>query len=147
MIEDSADVTESISLCIQLRWADAHITRVAEGEKGLESFKSEEFDIVILDLNLPDMNGMDILKQIREVSLTPVIIVTVRGSENDEVKGLEMGADDYIVKPFKPRDLVARVNAVLRRCTVKQPGKNESASIMSGKLSLDLSTNKVQING
>ncbi|MCX6013728.1 MAG: response regulator transcription factor [Chloroflexi bacterium] len=145
IIEDCADVTESISLCLQLRWPDAYITCVAEGVKGLESFQSEECDIVILDLNLPDLNGLEVLKQLREISPIPIIIVTVRGSETDQVTGLEMGADDYIVKPFKPRDLVARVNAVLRRSTVKQPVKEEQASVISGNLSLNLSTNEVHV--
>ncbi|MFC1979224.1 response regulator transcription factor [Chloroflexota bacterium] len=144
IIEDSADVAESMSLCLQLRWPDATIVTTAEGAKGLKILCTEQYDITIIDINLPDINGFDVLKEIRESSNIPVIIVTVRGMDDDQAKGLEMGADDYIVKPFKPRDLVARVNAVLRRASSDATGQDE-ATISSGGLSLHLTTNEVHL--
>ena len=144
IIEDSADVAESMSLCLQLRWPEATIATAAEGAKGLKLIDSEQYDIAILDINLPDINGFDVLKEIRASSNIPVIIVTVRGMDDDQAKGLEIGADDYIVKPFKPRDLVARVNAVLRRASSDRTGQDE-ASISAGALSLNLTTNEVHL--
>ncbi|MBT7289365.1 MAG: response regulator transcription factor, partial [Chloroflexi bacterium] len=88
--------------------------------------------------------GFDVLKELRTESNIPVIIVTVRGMDDDQAKGLEIGADDYIVKPFKPRDLVARVNAVLRRAS-SDKGDDDEASITSGALSLHLTTNEVHL--
>jgi len=144
IIEDSADAAESMALCLQLRWPEASIVTTAEGSKGLKLLESEKYDIAILDINLPDISGFDVLKKLRTSSNIPVIIVTVRGMEDDQAKGLEMGADDYIVKPFKPRDLVARVNAVLRRASLEKVDQDE-ATISSGVLSLHLATNEVYL--
>lgn len=115
IIEDSDQIVEAVSLCIQLRWPEAIISSAAEGNQGLSFLTREPFDLVILDINLPDIDGFEVLKQIRASSDVPTIILTVRGKEDDQAKGLELGADDYIVKPFRPKDLVARVHAVLRR--------------------------------
>ncbi|MFC1939788.1 response regulator transcription factor [Chloroflexota bacterium] len=120
IIEDNADVVEAISLCLQTRWPDVTISSSALGFNGVEKVKSLSLDIIILDLNLPDIDGLEVLRQIRSFSSLPIIIVTVRGEEDDQAKGLEMGADDYIVKPFRPRDLIARVNSVLRRSRLSE---------------------------
>jgi len=142
IIEDSAEIVEAISLCLQLRWPEVTLSISADGTGGIEILQSESFDIVILDLNLPDIDGFKVLDQIRSFSDVPIIIVTVRGDEEDQAKGLEMGADDYIVKPFSPRDLVARVNAVLRRARVAKI-TGDHPSVVRGKLTLNLATNEV----
>ncbi len=144
IIEDSADVAEAVSLCLQLRWPEVTISIAAEGTRGIKMLQSESFDIVILDLNLPDIDGFEVLRQARHFSKVPIIILTVRGEEEDQAKGLEIGADDYIVKPFRPRDLVARVNAVLRRFRVSK-ATEESHSIVRGKLTLRLVANEAQL--
>ncbi|MFC1990061.1 response regulator transcription factor [Chloroflexota bacterium] len=144
IIEDSADVAEAVSLCLQLRWPEVTISLAIEGTRGIEKLQSESFDIVILDLNLPDINGFEVLKQIRSFSNVPVIILTVRGWEEDQARGLEMGADDYIVKPFRPRDLIARVNAVFRRASISEVMVKEP-SIVRGKLTLNLTNNEVRL--
>lgn len=142
IIEDNAEVVEAVSLCLQLRWPEADILIAAEGYKGIEMLESESVEIVILDINLPDIDGFQVLERIRAFSNVPVIMLTVRGREEDQTRGLEMGADDYIVKPFRPRDLVARVNAVLRRSnTHKSPG--EMPHIVRGKMSLNFTNNEV----
>lgn len=115
IIEDSAEIVEAVSLCLQLRWPEAEISSAAEGNQGISMLETEPADVIILDVNLPDIDGFEVLKRIRSFSNVPVIMLTVRGREDDQARGLEMGADDYIVKPFKPRDLVARVNALIRR--------------------------------
>ena len=144
IIEDSPEVVEAVTLCLQLRWPEGIILTAVEGTNGVQKLQSESFDLVILDLNLPDIDGFEVLKEIRTFSNVPIIILTVRGQEEDQAQGLEMGADDYIVKPFRPRDLVARVNAVLRRADVSKVATKEP-SIVRGRLSLKLTNNEVQI--
>lgn len=144
IIEDNGDVVEAVSLCLQLRWPEIAISTVAEGNRGIEILRFESFDIIILDLNLPDIDGTDVLREIRSFSSVPVIILTVRGKEDDQARGLELGADDYIVKPFRARDLVARVNAVLRRSQVPQITM-EQPSLTRGNFTLNLTAHSVQL--
>lgn len=115
LIEDSPEILKGATLTFNLRWPDAAVLTAMEGGKGISLVEDESPDIVILDLNLPDMSGFDVLEKIRNFSDVPVIILTVRDTEVDELRGLEMGADDYIVKPFSPANLLIRIQAVLRR--------------------------------
>lgn len=144
IIEDDANVVEAVSLCLELRWPKVTISTAAEATKGIEILESGSFDAVILDINLPDINGFEVLKRIRSFSNVPIIILTVRGGEEDQVKGLEMGADDYIVKPYSPRDVIARVNSVLRRAGVHKVATAQPL-VIQGKLSLNLATTEVQL--
>ncbi len=144
IIEDSPEIVEAVALCLQLRWPEVEIAVAAEGTRGIEILKSSSFNIIILDINLPDMDGFKVLQEVRIFSDVPTIILTVRGKEEDQARGLEMGADDYIVKPFKPRDLVARVNAVTRRATNVKTGR-EKPIIVRGKLTLDLTNNEITL--
>lgn len=89
-----------------------------DGEQAIAEFNSEKPDIIILDIMMPKKNGMDVCKEIRQISNVPIIMLTARAEEIDRVLGLELGADDYIVKPFSTREVVARVKAVLRRFTM-----------------------------
>ena len=99
---------------------DGHDVREADdGSAALELLDSERFDLVVLDMMLPGVNGLDILRRIRAAGDMPVIMLTARSEESDRVAGLELGADDYVVKPFSPRELAARVNGVLRRAAPK----------------------------
>jgi two-component system KDP operon response regulator KdpE len=111
IIEDDEEIVEAISLAFQIRWPEANIIATPYGKKGVELAESEQPDIVILDLGLPDINGFDVLRKIRQFSDVPIIIVTVRAEEADIIKGLEWGADDYIVKPFRQLELIARIKA------------------------------------
>ncbi len=144
IIEDDANVVEAVSLCLQLRWPEITISSAAEGTKGIEILESNSVDAVILDINLPDIDGFEVIQRIRSFSNVPIVILTVRGEEEDQVRGLEMGADDYIVKPFSPRDVIARVNSVLRRAgthkvTIERP------LVVQGKLSLNLATDEAEL--
>ncbi|MEJ2413579.1 MAG: response regulator [Anaerolineales bacterium] len=85
------------------------------GKEALEQVRTQLPDLVLLDIMMPDINGFEVLKKIREVSSVPVIMLTAKGEEDDRIQGLELGADDYITKPFSPRELVSRIKAVLRR--------------------------------
>ena len=143
IIEDNEEVVEAVTLCLQIRWPDADISYAYGGLTGVQMVEAQEFDIVLLDINLPGIDGFEVLRRIRTFSAVPVIILTVRGWEEDQVEGLELGADDYIVKLFRPRELVSRVNSVLRRASVQSIGL-ESHSLVRGNLRLLLNSNEVE---
>ena len=113
VIDDEANVCELISLYFEKAGYD--VVCAGDGSEGLEIIRSQKPDIVILDLMLPGMDGLDVCKEIRKFSNIPLIMLTARVDEVDRVLGLEIGADDYVTKPFSPRELLARVKAVLRR--------------------------------
>ena len=114
-----------------------------DGNSALDLWRSEKPDLVLLDLNLPGKDGMDVAREIRKVDLTPIIMVTARVDEVDRLIGLEMGADDYITKPYSPREVVARVKAVLRRASQQ---KEEPALMQVGRLSIDAPMHVVKID-
>ena len=114
------------------------------GEDGLQTLAAERFDLLILDFMLPGMSGLDVLKTLRQKSDIPVIMLTARGEDIDRILGLEFGADDYIAKPFNPRELVARIKAILRRM---QPSGGDSNRHVVGALELDTRTRSVTANG
>ena len=146
IIEDALDIVETFFLCFELRWPGVKVISTAEGGKGLILAESESPDIIILDLGLPDMDGLEVLKRIRSISNVPIIIVTVRGDEIDKIRGLELGADDYITKPFSHLELLARVQAVLRRAHRAEP-KTEEKPFRSPGLSIDFASRTVTANG
>jgi DNA-binding response OmpR family regulator len=117
IIEDDSNIVEAITIAFQLRWPDVEVVSTPYGEKGIEIVGNEDVDIVVLDLSLPDISGFDVLKQIRLFSDVPVVILTVMSEESSIVKGLERGADDYIIKPVSQLQLLARVKALMRRTT------------------------------
>ncbi len=146
VIDDSPEIIEVVSLCFQLRWSGATVVSASTGTQGLELIEAESPDVVILDIGLPDMDGFQVLRDIRRFSQVPVIMLTVRGEDTDVAKGLELGADDYITKPFSHIELVARVQAVLRRVQGLSVTSGEKPFI-SGKLSVDFAGNEVRVDG
>jgi two-component system KDP operon response regulator KdpE len=144
VIEDDPEIQEVISICFQMSWPGVKVVPSLKGEKGIELSESEKPDMVILDIGLPDISGFEVLKEIRSFSNIPIIILTVRGEEKDKIKGLELGADDYIVKPFSPAELLARIRAVLRRSEALP--LNEPV-INLGKLAIDPGARKVTLEG
>ena len=118
IIEDNAEVVEAVSMCFELRWPEVTVLSTGEGIRGLELIEAESPDVVILDLGLPDIDGFELLHQIRLFSGVPIIILTVRDQKIDIVRGLESGADDYITKPFDHNEFLARVKTVLRRTSM-----------------------------
>jgi two-component system KDP operon response regulator KdpE len=115
IIDDSKEVVDSVSLTFHIRWPQTSIISTGKGEEGVDLVAKEHPDLVILDIGLPDINGFEALKRIRLFSSVPVIILTVIGDETEIVKGLELGADEYIVKPFRQMELLSRIKAVTRR--------------------------------
>ncbi len=141
LVEDDREIVEAISLAFQIRWPEAELIPTRLGQKGVELVESESPDIVILDLGLPDISGFEVLQQIRLFSQVPTIILTVRADEADIVKGLEWGADDYITKPFRQLEFLARVKALIRR-----QGNQESDSLSFGPLKLDAATGQLFVD-
>lgn len=115
IIEDDREIVEIITLAFEIRWPGVELVNTHLGNKGIELVETEKPDVIILDLGLPDTNGFDVLKEVRTFSDTPIMILTVRGEEADVVKGLEWGADDYMVKPFRQLELLSRIKALTRR--------------------------------
>jgi len=115
-----------------------------DGEAALQAFEEKGPDLIILDLMLPKMSGIEVTKAIRAKSTVPIIMLTAKAAEADRVVGLELGADDYVVKPFSPRELVARVRAVLRRY---EGDGMEAERIISGDVEIDLKTRELQVRG
>jgi two-component system KDP operon response regulator KdpE len=143
IIEDDDAIVNFVRLAFKMRWPEADLFSARLGEEGLDLIESEKPDLVILDLGLPDMDGFEVLRQIRLFSSVPVVILTVSSDEADMVRGLELGADDYIVKPFRQLELLARLKAQLRR----QIPPDEEAPIVCGPLRLDPSTFELTYGG
>jgi two-component system response regulator VicR len=146
VIEDDPGIVEVVSLCFQLRWSGTTVISAADGRKGIDLVETETPDVVILDIGLPDIDGYQVLKEIRRFSDVPVIMLTVRSEDTDVAKGLELGADDYITKPFSHIELIARVQAVLRR-SQGLAITDEERPFTSGKLAVDFSRNEVLLQG
>lgn len=142
VVDDDPDIVEAVSICFALRWPDAELVDAPDGTTALSTFEAEEPDVVILDLGLPDMNGLEVCKTIRENSQVPILILTARGGELNKVQGLEMGADDYITKPFSHLELLARIKAVMRRATAPPPG-GEGEAFEEGDFKFDFAAHRV----
>jgi DNA-binding response OmpR family regulator len=116
------------------------------GMKAIQSMRTEIPDLIILDVMMPDLDGFEVLKIIRETSSVPVIMLTAKSEEDDRVRGLELGADDYITKPFSPRELVSRVRAVLRRTEAASPASRSELLDVDERLKIDFGRREVWIN-
>jgi two-component system phosphate regulon response regulator OmpR len=123
--------------------AGYHVVRAETGARGLALHASETVDAIVLDLMLPDMDGLDICRKVRDRSDTPILMLTARGDATDRVVGLEMGADDYLPKPFEPRELLARLRAILRRGR----GGAKSDVLRFGRLEIDRGSREVRLDG
>ena len=141
VVEDEAKIARTLSL--YLEQAGFSVTITPSGTDALPSFRREQPDLVILDLGLPGMDGLDVAREIRREGNTPIIMLTARSEEVDKLVGLELGADDYVTKPFSPREVVARVRTVLRRA---QPAPTQAESITAGDVSLDPVRRTVQVS-
>lgn len=145
IVEDTPEVVEIIEVALKLRWTECEVTSVGRGGLAPGIVASARPDLIILDLGLPDVDGIDLLEQIRRISEVPVIILTSRGHEAARVRGLEAGADDYMVKPFSPTEMLARVQAVLRRSSLS--GGGGSGIIERASLAVDLEQRSVTVDG
>ena len=119
------------------------VTSKSTGEAGIEAFRAGNFDLLILDIMMPGISGLDVLRDVRQSSNVPVIMLTARGDDVDRIIGLEFGADDYLPKPFNPRELLARIKAILRR---SQPQPDENVVLELGDIRLDTRTHRASVS-
>lgn len=145
VVEDDASVAEGI--LDGLEHAKFETRLVTTGADALESVGSYQPDLVLLDLGLPDMDGTDVCRSIRVNSTTPIIVVSARGDEIDRVLALEMGADDYVVKPFGMREIVARIRAVVRRTAPSESDEPVQSIREFGTLVIDVRSQRVTLDG
>jgi two-component system, OmpR family, response regulator RegX3 len=140
LVEDEDSIAEPLSAALEREGFE--VVRGATATEGLEAFQARAPDLVLLDVMLPDGDGRDVLREIRSSSRVPVVMLTARGDELDRVLGLELGADDYVTKPFSSAELVARLRAVLRRTTVSAAGSSEG-KLVGGDVEVDLDSRTV----
>ena len=145
MVEDDPNVAEVVGRYLE-RDGFA-VTQASDGRHALDRAVTVRPDLVVLDLSLPAIDGLEVLRRLRALAPVPVVILTARGEEADRVQGLELGADDYIVKPFSPRELAARVRAVLRRTTSAEAGAGLAQVLQAGGVEVDPSARQVLVNG
>ncbi|MDJ0918517.1 MAG: response regulator transcription factor [Woeseiaceae bacterium] len=138
LIDDDRELGEMLTEYLEAEHLD--VAHRLSGEDGIDALKDGDYQLVILDIMLPGMNGLDVLKEIRAVSNVPTIMLTAKGDDIDRIVGLELGADDYLSKPFNPRELLARIKAILRRGTAETP----SQRLEAGEVSIDLKAQSVK---
>jgi two-component system KDP operon response regulator KdpE len=146
IIDDDPDIVEAITLSFGLQWPDAIVLGAADAGEARSAFTSENPDVVLLDIALPDADGFEVLKWVRERSDVPVLMISARGEEIDKVRGLELGADDYITKPFGYLELSARIRAVIRRAQ-SLPPMSGGGKFESGDLLVNYSSHEVFVKG
>ena len=143
VVDDDTNICELLRL--YLTKEGYQVTTANDGEEGLEKFNQLKPDMVLLDVMMPRMDGLEVCRRIRKLGNTPVMMLTAKGETFDKVLGLELGADDYVVKPFDSKEVVARIKAVLRRCT---PAEAQPDGVISyDKLSVDLTRYELKVNG
>ncbi|CAI83515.1 response regulator transcription factor [Dehalococcoides mccartyi] len=120
IIEDNDDIVQTVSLAFQIRWPNINISSTHSGQNGIRMVEDKNPNVIILDLGLPDIDGFKVIQEIRLFSKVPIIVLTVRDTEADIVHALELGADDYVLKPFRQLELTSRVNAQLRHGEIEE---------------------------
>lgn len=144
VVEDDADISDIVKE--YLGAAGLEVTGACDGEEALRFFTDHSFDAVVLDIMLPKIDGWRVLRKIRETSMVPVIILSARGEEYDRLKGFDLGVDDYVVKPFSPKELLARVRVALRRNETAS-SKPEMRGFEFKGLSVDFASRNVLVDG
>ncbi len=146
IVDDDPRIREALVTGLQLQWQDAAVIEATDGEDGVRQFFNANPDIVLLDITMPRMSGFEVLKELRLVSEVPVILLTARGEEMDQVRGLELGADDYLIKPIKHAALMARMRAVLRRAELPPPAE-ALPDFVAGDLAVHFQAHQVTVAG
>ena len=146
IVEDEDSLADPLAFLLRKEGFD--VTIAGDGPTALERFESDGADIVLLDLMLPGMSGTDVCKRLRASSSVPVIMVTARDSEIDKVVGLELGADDYVTKPYSARELIARIRAVLRRGADSEAVQDDEIGVLeAGPVRMDIERHTVSVRG
>ncbi len=146
VVDDDPDVVEAISLSFGLQWPESTIIVALDGRSALQKFDREHPDVILLDISLPDTDGFEVCRMIRERSDVPILMISARGEEIDKVHGLELGADDYLTKPFGYLELSARIRAVLRRMQTPVPVAG-GGLFRSGPLVINYASHEITLHG
>jgi two-component system KDP operon response regulator KdpE len=146
VVDDEPDVVEALRIGFALQWRDIEVLGAGDGEAALRLVEEEHPDILLLDIGLPDMDGFEVLRQLRAFSDVAVVMLTARDDAIDKVKGLELGADDYVTKPFNHLELSARIRAVLRRLDMPGPA-SRAPSFRTGELEVDFAEQEARLRG
>ena len=141
LVDDDVGLSELLTQLLELEGFE--LTQAYDGQSGLSLATSEQFDLILLDVMLPKLTGFEVLRELRKTATTPVLMLTARGDEIDRVVGLEIGADDYLPKPFNDRELIARIKAILRRSHITQSDNPQHSTIVLGDLKLDKNRQEV----
>ena len=141
VVDDDPGIRDVICFALE-REGFSHDT-AADGAEALEKARGGGFSLVVLDIGLPERDGLEVCREIRKDSMLPILFLSARGEEIDRILGLEMGADDYVTKPFSPRELTARVKAILKRAAASGPREEEAAELSHGALRLDRRARRV----
>jgi two-component system KDP operon response regulator KdpE len=142
-VDDEPEVVDVVRLCFNLRWPEAEVIAAGTGQEALAAVEEQAPDLVLLDIMLPDMDGFEVCEEVRRFSDVPIIMLTARDAEVERVRGLEMGADDYVTKPFSHLELLARSRAVLRRYQNQPPAVGETYE--AGNFQMDYGTRRVTV--
>lgn len=145
IIDDDEELCELVSEYLTVEGFET--TCVHDGQSGLDRARSGEFDMAILDVMLPKMNGFDVLRKLREDSDVPVLMLTARGDDMERIVGLEIGADDYLPKPFNPRELVARLRAILRRVSSDDENGSVPEKVQVDDLEISTTSRSAKLDG
>ena len=145
IVDDDTNICELLRLYIEKEGFEASIAN--DGEAGLRMFDTVNPDLILLDIMLPGLDGWQVCREIRKKSDCPIIMLTAKGEVFDKVLGLELGADDYVVKPFETKEVVARINAVLRRSGKHSEDKGENKVVTYENLSINLTNYELKVNG
>ena len=145
VVEDDRNICDLIHMYLVKEGFDVRIA--GDGGKAIEEFQKQVPDLILLDIMLPVMDGWSVCAKIRETSKVPIIMLTAKGEVFDRIQGLEMGADDYVVKPFETKEVIARIGAVLRRSGKQGEDKNESKEVHYENLSINLTNYELKVNG
>ena len=129
VVDDDPHIREVIR--VALRKAGMSVTEARDGKDALARFAGERPDLIVLDIGMPEFDGLDVCREIRKSSDMPILFLSARDEEIDRVLGLEIGGDDYVTKPFSPRELVARINVILRRLAPRAAGAMSEAAVLS----------------
>lgn len=137
VVDDDPHIREVVLFALEK--AGMKAAEVANGKEALESIERHNFDLVVLDINMPELDGLEVCKELRKTSDLPILFLSSRDEEIDRIIGLELGADDYLTKPFSPRELVARVKTILKRTTMQTASKQDkSKTITCGDLTIEI---------
>jgi DNA-binding response OmpR family regulator len=143
IVEDEANIASFVTLYLQK--AGYTVDRASTGQEGLDLAARQPPALILLDLNLPDMDGLDVCRRLRNDSQVPILMLTARDDDVDKIVGLEVGADDYLTKPFNPRELVARIRSILRRATAPPPVSKGRRT--HGLISIDAGRRELLVDG